>query len=156
NVVSGHDAVGEVPPERWDPAVHYEEGASASKWGGFLPPIPFDPLRYGIPPTSLGSVEPVQLLSLEAARRALEDAGYGDDGRTFDRSRTSVVFGAEAGSDLSNAATLRAVLTSYYGKVPEGLEGQLPRLTEDSFPGMLANVISGRIANRLDLGGANY
>ncbi|MGW0968105.1 SDR family NAD(P)-dependent oxidoreductase [Streptomyces sp. NPDC002516] len=189
NVVGGRDAVGEVPPERWDPAVHYgrgEDGATApangasrsgstssggtapsgsagpsggtvpSKWGGFLPRIPFDPLRYGIPPASLGSIEPVQLLSLEAARRALDDAGYGDGGREFDRSRTSVVFGAEAGSDLSNAATLRAVLPSYHGRVPEGLDGQLPRLTEDSFPGMLANVISGRIANRLDLGGANF
>ncbi|MFG2944625.1 SDR family NAD(P)-dependent oxidoreductase [Streptomyces adustus] len=166
NVVGGRDAVGEVPPERWDPAVHYDAqgtggagsvgGGTPSKWGGFLPRIPFDPLRYGIPPASLGSIEPVQLLSLEAARRALEDAGYGDGGREFDRSRTSVVFGAEAGSDLSNAATLRAVLPSYHGRVPEGLDGQLPRLTEDSFPGMLANVISGRIANRLDLGGANF
>ena len=36
------------------------------------------------------------------------------------------------------------------------MDEQLPRLTEDSFPGMLANVIAGRIANRLDLGGANY
>ncbi|TVZ77482.1 type I polyketide synthase [Streptomyces sp. BK340] len=156
NVVTGHDAVTEVPADRWDPAVHHEAGTTASKWGGFLPRIPFDPLGYGIPPASLGSIEPVQLLSLEAARRALDDAGYGDRGRTFDRSRTSVVFGAEAGSDLSNAATLRAVLPSYYGRVPDGLEEQLPRLTEDSFPGMLANVISGRIANRLDLGGANY
>ncbi|MDR6977899.1 acyl transferase domain-containing protein/NAD(P)H-dependent flavin oxidoreductase YrpB (nitropropane dioxygenase family) [Streptomyces sp. 3330] len=155
NVVGGVDAVGEVPADRWDPAVHHG-GATPSKWGGFLPRIPFDPLRYGIPPTSLGSVEPVQLLSLEAARRALEDAGYGEGGREFDRSRTSVVFGAEAGSDLSNAATLRAVLPSYYGEVPAGLDDQLPQLTEDSFPGMLANVISGRIANRLDLGGANY
>ncbi|MEU0057097.1 SDR family oxidoreductase [Streptomyces sp. NPDC006334] len=155
NVVGGHDAVTEVPPERWDPAVHHGT-STPSKWGGFLPPIPFDPLRYGIPPASLGSVEPVQLLSLEAARRALEDAGYGDGGREFDRSRTSVVFGAEAGSDLSNAATLRAVLPSYYGQVPKALDDQLPQLTEDSFPGMLANVISGRIANRLDLGGANY
>ncbi|MER5429966.1 SDR family oxidoreductase [Streptomyces sp. NPDC002588] len=155
NVVGGVDAVGEVPADRWDPAVHHG-GSTTSKWGGFLPPIPFDPLRYGIPPASLGNIEPVQLLSLEAARRALEDAGYGDKGREFDRSRTSVVFGAEAGSDLSNAATLRAVLPSYYGEVPAGLEDQLPRLTEDSFPGMLANVISGRIANRLDLGGANY
>lgn len=155
NVVSGVDAVGEVPADRWDPAVHHG-GSTPSKWGGFLPRIPFDPLRYGIPPTSLGSIEPVQLLSLEAARRALEDAGYGDGEREFDRSRTSVVFGAEAGSDLSNAATLRAVLPSYYGSVPAGLDGQLPQLTEDSFPGMLANVISGRIANRLDLGGANY
>ncbi|WP_435613079.1 SDR family oxidoreductase [Streptomyces sp. bgisy159] len=155
NVVGGRDAVTEVPPERWDPAVHHGT-STTSKWGGFLPRIPFDPLRYGIPPASLGSVEPVQLLSLEAARRALEDAGYGDGGRGFDRSRASVVFGAEAGSDLSNAATLRAVLPAYYGRVPDGLDGQLPRLTEDSFPGMLANVISGRIANRLDLGGANY
>ncbi|MER7188122.1 beta-ketoacyl synthase N-terminal-like domain-containing protein, partial [Streptomyces hyaluromycini] len=156
NVVAGHDAVTEVPAERWDPAVHHADGSTTSKWGGFLPPIPFDPLGYGIPPASLGHIEPVQLLALEAARRALDNAGYGERGRKFDRSRTSVVFGAEAGSDLSNAATLRAVLPSYYGKVPDGLEDQLPRLTEDSFPGMLANVISGRIANRLDLGGANY
>ncbi|MEW1775381.1 SDR family NAD(P)-dependent oxidoreductase [Streptomyces sp. NPDC086777] len=156
NVVAGHDAVTEVPVERWDPAVHHADGSTTSKWGGFLPPIPFDPLGYGIPPASLGHIEPVQLLALEAARRALDDAGYGSQGREFDRSRTSVVFGAEAGSDLSNAATLRAVLPSYYGKVPDGLADQLPGLTEDSFPGMLANVISGRIANRLDLGGANY
>ncbi|MFH8341767.1 SDR family NAD(P)-dependent oxidoreductase [Streptomyces sp. AM6-12] len=156
NIVAGRDSVTEVPAERWDPEVHHTAGHTASKWGGFLPRIPFDPLRYGIPPTSLGSIEPVQLLSLEAARCALEDAGYGERGREFDRSRTAVVFGAEAGSDLSNAATLRAVLPSYYGKVPDALDGQLPRLTEDSFPGMLANVISGRIANRLDLGGANF
>ncbi|MGY0064503.1 SDR family NAD(P)-dependent oxidoreductase [Streptomyces sp. LZ34] len=180
HVVGGVDAVTEVPVERWDPAVHYSPGhspgmngatastgAAASKWGGFLPPVPFDPLRYGIPPASLGSIEPVQLLALEAARRALEDAGYeagpgerggpgGAGDRAFDRSRTSVVFGAEAGSDLSNAQTLRAVLPSYFGTVPEGLAEQLPELTEDSFPGMLANVIAGRIANRLDLGGANY
>jgi acyl transferase domain-containing protein/NAD(P)H-dependent flavin oxidoreductase YrpB (nitropropane dioxygenase family) len=162
NVVSGVDAITEVPAERWDPAVHYtgdQDGASASRWGGFLPRIPFDPLRYGIPPASLGSIEPVQLLALEAARRALDDAGYGnpgEGGRAFDRSRTSVVFGAEAGSDLSNAQTLRAVLPSYFREVPRDLAEQLPRLTEDSFPGMLANVISGRIANRLDLGGANY
>ncbi|MDX1661107.1 MAG: SDR family NAD(P)-dependent oxidoreductase, partial [Gemmatimonadota bacterium] len=31
----------------------------------------------------------------------------------------------------------------------------LPPITEDTFPGVLANVIAGRIANRLDLGGEN-
>ncbi|MFI1369184.1 SDR family oxidoreductase [Streptomyces griseochromogenes] len=158
NVVAGVDAVTEVPAERWDPAVYYAPEADSahteSKWGGFLPDIPFDPLRYGIPPSSLGSIEPVQLLALEAARRALRDAGY--EGRDFDRSRASVVFGAEAGSDLSGATTLRNLLPAYLGELPAGLDAQLPRLTGDSFPGMLANVISGRIANRLDLGGANY
>ncbi|MFD9790988.1 SDR family NAD(P)-dependent oxidoreductase [Streptomyces sp. NPDC059070] len=159
NVVGGVDAVTEVPADRWDPEIYHDPtgerpGTTASRWGGFLPPIPFDPFAYGIPPASLGSVEPVQLLALEAARRALDDAGYGE--RPFDRSRTSVVFGAESGSDLSGATTLRTVLPAYLGEIPAAVEEQLPRLTEDSFPGMLANVIAGRIANRLDLGGANY
>ncbi|PKV88929.1 type I polyketide synthase [Streptomyces sp. TLI_146] len=159
NVIGGVDAVTEVPADRWDPEIYHDPtgeraGTTASRWGGFLPPIPFDPFAYGIPPASLGSIEPVQLLALEAARRALEDAGYGE--RPFDRSRTSVVFGAESGSDLSGATTLRMVLPAYLGEIPAAVEEQLPTLTEDSFPGMLANVIAGRIANRLDLGGANY
>ncbi|MFE7116603.1 beta-ketoacyl synthase N-terminal-like domain-containing protein, partial [Streptomyces sp. NPDC057654] len=156
NVLAGKDCVTEVPAERWDPERYYApdgDGArTPSRWGGFLPEIPFDPLRYGIPPASLSSIEPVQLLALEAARRALADAGHTER----DHARTSVVFGAEAGSDLSNASTLRTVLPAYVGELPAALDGQLPRLTEDSFPGMLANVIAGRIANRLDLGGANY
>ncbi|MGH8929203.1 MAG: beta-ketoacyl synthase N-terminal-like domain-containing protein, partial [Egibacteraceae bacterium] len=162
NVVAGVDAITEVPPERWDPEVYYSPEAigrtagalTPSKWGGFLPRIPFDPLRYGIPPTSLTSIEPAQLLALEVAQRALADAGL--PRRDFDRSRVSVVFGAEAGGDLSNAMALRTLLPSYVDEVPEELSAQLPPMTEDYFPGMLANVIAGRIANRLDLGGVNY
>jgi acyl transferase domain-containing protein/NAD(P)H-dependent flavin oxidoreductase YrpB (nitropropane dioxygenase family) len=162
NVVAGADVITEVPAGRWDTDVYYSAEATGealgdrtpSKWGGFLPPIPFDPLRYGIPPSSLRSIEPVQLLALEVARQALADAGYAH--RNFDRSRAAVVFGAEAGSDLSNATVLRSLLPAYLGELSEELSAQLPRLTEDSFPGMLANVIAGRIANRLDLGGANY
>ncbi|MEU7337472.1 SDR family NAD(P)-dependent oxidoreductase [Streptomyces sp. NPDC007074] len=160
NVLAGEDSITEVPATRWDAGLYHSADGSGtgektpSRWGGFLPAIPFEPLRYGIPPASLPAVEPVQLLALEAARRALEDAGYGT--RPFDRARASVVFGAEAGSDLSNAMTLRSVLPSYLGALPPALDERLPRLTEDSFPGILANVIAGRIANRLDLGGANY
>ncbi|WP_414945269.1 SDR family NAD(P)-dependent oxidoreductase [Amycolatopsis sp. cmx-11-32] len=152
NVLRGADAVTEVPDQRWDKQVYADQ--STSKWGGFLPPVDFDPLAYGIPPKSMGSIDPAQLVSLQTARRALEDAGYGDGG--FDRERTSVIFGAEAGGDLANAGVLRALLPSYLEDVPEELLAQLPELTEDSFPGTLANVISGRIANRLDLGGTNY
>ncbi|MFD3520078.1 SDR family NAD(P)-dependent oxidoreductase [Streptomyces sp. NPDC058653] len=158
NVLAGKDCVTEVPAQRWDQERYYAPDGDGehtpSRWGGFLPEIPFDPLRYGIPPASLAAVEPVQLLALEAARRALADAGY--DAKGTDHARTSVVFGAEAGSDLSNATTLRTVLPGYIGTIPPALDEQLPRLTEDSFPGMLANVIAGRVANRLDLGGANY
>ncbi|MGW5849167.1 SDR family NAD(P)-dependent oxidoreductase [Streptomyces sp. NPDC055254] len=160
NVVAGRDAVTEVPPDRWDPALHYDPDPARSgertpsRWGGFLPPVPFDALAHGIPPASLSGIEPVQLLALEIAGRALADAGYGG-GRAYDRSRTSVVFGAEAGTDLAGAYGFRALYPGYLGELPPELDGQLPRLTEDSFPGVLANVIAGRIANRLDLGGAN-
>lgn len=150
NVLAGVDAVTEVPPERWDPAVYGE----TAKWGGFLPNIPFDALSYGIPPAALASIEPVQLLALEVAARALSDAGYTQ--RSFDRERTSVIFGAEAGADLGSAYGFRSLYPAYHGTLPPELDDQLPKLSEDSFPGVLANVIAGRIANRLDLGGANY
>lgn len=159
-ILDGSDAVTEVPSERWDPALHFDPDPARagertpSRWGGFLGPMPFDALAHGIPPASLAGIEPVQLLALEISARALADAGYGKD-REFDRSRTSVVFGAEAGTELAGAYGLRALYPGYLGAIPPELDEQLPRLTEDSFPGVLANVIAGRVANRLDLGGAN-
>ncbi|MFN2383640.1 MAG: SDR family NAD(P)-dependent oxidoreductase [Gemmatimonadota bacterium] len=159
NIVEGIDSITEVPPERWDPALYYDpDGApgrtTPSKWGGFLDEIVFDPTRYGIPPRSLSAIDAVQLLSLEVAQRALADAGYAD--RPFDRDRAAVIFGAEGGTDLSKAYGFRALYPQYAGALPEALDAELPVPTEDSFPGVLTNVISGRIANRLDLGGENY
>ncbi|WP_007518108.1 type I polyketide synthase [Frankia saprophytica] len=162
NILGGVDAVTEVPAERFEADRFYSPDAfvkdagkmTPSKWGGFLPPIPFDALAYGIPPRSLRSIETGQLLALEVSARALRDAGY--EKRPFDRSRTSVVFGAEAGADLSGAYGLRAGYRALVGDLPAELDEHLPELDEDSFPGILANVIAGRVANRLDFGGANF
>ncbi len=158
NIVMGVDSVTEVPRRRWNAEAYYDKNGTGdktpSKWGGFLPEITFDPASYGIPPRSLAAIEPVQLLALEVARRALDDAGYGD--RDFDRERASVIFGAESGTDLSSAHNFRAQYRQLLGEMPAELDAMLPTLTEDSFPGVLANVIAGRIANRLDLGGVNY
>ncbi len=162
NVVGGVNAITEVPAARWDADRYYDPDAflndagrkTPSRWGGFLPEVPFDALAYGIPPTSLSSIEPAQLLSLEMAARALADAGYAT--REFDRARTSVVFGAEGGTDLSTAYGFRSLFQTYVGALPDALDEHLPSYTEDSFPGLLTNVIAGRIANRLDLGGSNY
>jgi acyl transferase domain-containing protein/NAD(P)H-dependent flavin oxidoreductase YrpB (nitropropane dioxygenase family)/NAD(P)-dependent dehydrogenase (short-subunit alcohol dehydrogenase family) len=162
HIVSGVNAITEVPISRWDPERYFDPESTTvgagrktpSKWGGFLSEIGFDPLAYGIPPASLAAIEPLQLLSLEVATRALDDAGYAD--REFDRSRASVVFGAEGGNDLAGGYGLRAMAPQLLGEVPPELDGYLPVLTEDSFPGVLTNVIAGRIANRLDLGGSNF
>jgi 3-oxoacyl-(acyl-carrier-protein) synthase len=158
-MMTAKDAITEVPQERWDQALYYRQESqdgeySNSKWGGFINTIPFEPAKYGIPPNTLSAVEPVQLLALEVAHRALIDAGLIE--QKFDRKRTSVIFGAEAGTDLANAYSFRASLRQWLGHAPQSLESRLPKLTEDSFAGILANVISGRIANRLDLGGSNF
>ena len=69
-----------------------------------------------------------------------------------------MIFGAEAGTDLSAAYGFRAAAarTIVGERAAPSSTRHLPKLTEDSFPGVLANVIAGRIANRLDLGGENY
>ncbi len=167
NTLRGKDAITEVPEDRWDWRLYYDADPKApdkvtSKWGGFLPDIPFDPLRYGMPPTSLNSIEPVQLLLLEAVRNALDDAGYAS--REFARERTAVVLGMGGGAaQLAMGYAFRSYLPMLETVAPEaGAEARekaaeyLPEWTEDSFPGFLLNVAAGRIANRFDLGGANY
>ncbi len=167
NTLRGIDAITEVPTDRWDWRLYYDSDPKApdkiiSKWGGFVPDVPFDPLRYGMPPSSLPSIEPAQLLALEVVRRAIDDAGYAD--RPFARERTAVVLGMGGGAaQLAMGYAFRSYLPMLDTVIPggggaavEACKGQLPEWTEDSFPGFLLNVTAGRIANRLNLGGANY
>jgi acyl transferase domain-containing protein/NAD(P)-dependent dehydrogenase (short-subunit alcohol dehydrogenase family) len=167
HTLQGFDAIIEIPGDRWDWRLYYDADPKApdkivSKWGGFVPDVPFDPLRYGMPPSSLPSIEPVQLLLLEATRAAIQDAGYAE--RRFDRERTAVVLGMGGGAaQLAMGYAFRSYLpmldTVRPGAGSEALEacsGLLPEWTEDSFPGFLLNVAAGRLANRFDLGGANY
>ena len=167
NTLKGVDAITEVPADRWDWRLYYDPDPKApdkivSKWGGFVPDVPFDPLRYGMPPSSLPSIEPVQLLLLEATRAAIEDAGYAD--QPFERGRTAVVLGMGGGAaQLAMGYAFRSYLPMLDTVRPgagrdalEACKGLLPEWTEDSFPGFLLNVAAGRVANRFDLGGANY
>ena len=167
NTLKGHDAIIEIPPDRWDHRPYYDPDLKTpdkivSKWGGFVPDVPFDPLGYGMPPMSLSSIEPVQLLVLEAARKALEDAGYAD--RPFPRERTAVVLGMGGGAaQLAMGYAFRSYLPMLESVAPEAGKAAreaaapfLPEWTEDSFPGFLLNVAAGRVANRFDLGGSNF
>ncbi len=160
NILNGVNAITEVPKERWTPDEYYDPTndpslagiKTPSKWGGFLPSIRFNPLGFGIVPKSMVAIDPVQLLSLSIAKQALCDAGYVD--RDFNRDRTSVIFGAEVGTELAGAYGFRSLCPSAIASIPE-LDTSLPRLTGDSFAGILVNVVTGRIANRLDLRGMN-
>jgi acyl transferase domain-containing protein/NAD(P)H-dependent flavin oxidoreductase YrpB (nitropropane dioxygenase family)/NADP-dependent 3-hydroxy acid dehydrogenase YdfG len=163
NILNKVCAIREIPLERWDSNLYFASDPKArdkvySKWGAFLDDIPFDPLKYGIPPNSLSSIEPLQLLTLEVASRALEDAGYAR--RPFPRERTSVILGISGSGELGQAYAFRSSLPMFFGDAAERItshfDGCLPEWTEDSFPGILMNVTAGRIANRFDLGGTNF
>jgi len=163
NVLDKVDAVGEVPRTRWDWRAYYEPDRRepdkvVARWGGFVDDVVFDPVAFGMPPMSLRSIEPFQLLALLTAKAALDDAGYAR--RPFPRERTSVILGAGGGgADLSVGYTVRSALPALFGDdaaaLAEALGDRLPQWTEDSFPGVLMNVAAGRISNRLDLGGTN-
>jgi acyl transferase domain-containing protein len=160
NILNKVNGITEIPSNRWDWRRYYDPDPRApdkvySRWGGFIDPVPFDPGSYGMPPNSLRSIDPVQLLTLEVARAALADAGCLE--RPFARDRTGVVLGAGGGSgDLGQGYLFRSSLPLYVENGTAQIMAQLPEWTEDSFPGVLLNVIAGRVANRFDLGGVNY
>ena len=172
NILNKIDGISEVPPSRWDIEDYYDPDPSAEdktycKMGGFIPDIDFDPLEFGLPPNMLEVTDSSQLLGLVVARDAMEDAGYGMD-REYNRENVGVVLGVAGGQKLITDLTSRLqypiwqrVLESS-GVSPEDTEVIIDKIklayapwNENSFPGLLGNVIAGRIANRLDLGGMN-
>ncbi|MEU3356030.1 beta-ketoacyl synthase N-terminal-like domain-containing protein [Streptomyces sp. NPDC037389] len=173
NIVAGRDCSDTVPESWWRPDRYYDpdpfaEDKTYCRRGGFLTPEIFDPLEFAMPPNTMDSTGLVQLLSLVVAKETLNDARRGRDDWCAP-SRTGVVLGV-CGTN-STLIPLAARLL-----VPEMMEtmlamgvteerakeivrarlAALPPWTEDSFPGILANVVSGRVANRLDLGAANH
>lgn len=160
NILDRTDLIREVPPSRWDLRVNFDADKTArdktySKWGGFIDDVLFDPIRYRIPPTVMPNICTTQLLALEASRRALADAGYADG--NFDRDHTAVILGTNGvGNLLNEQLTVRTQLPHMFGEVDEQVLSTLPEWTGETFPGVLANVTAGRVANQFDLGGPNY
>ena len=186
NLVNARSAITEVPKDRWDPALFWDANKSIpdktyAKIGGFLRDFTFHPRRFRIPPMVARSVDPVQQTALESAADALADAGYKagarDEGRDFDRTRTAVILGNSMGGEVTDDYVVRVRVPAFrkaleqvpgFAGLPAGqraeilagfeagIKDQLPPITEDSMPGELSNVIAGRVANALDLSGANF
>jgi len=171
-IFKGEDGITDIPGTHWSPDDYFDKDPKKSdhiycKKGGFLSAVPFDPTEFGILPSSLEATDTSQLLGLLAAKTALEDAGYGID-VNFDRSRTSVIVGATGtqelaiplGARLGHPIWRKALHNS--GIEPDKAEEVIKKISdsyvswqENSFPGLLGNVIAGRICNRLDIGGTN-
>ncbi|MCB9852114.1 MAG: SDR family NAD(P)-dependent oxidoreductase [Phycisphaerales bacterium] len=171
-ICEGRDCIGDVPATHWSAKDYLDADPKApdmtySARGGFLPTIDFDPTEFGIPPTILEATDTTQLLSLIAAKAALEDAGY-DEQRDFRRDRVSVVVGVTGTQELVLPLSARlghpiwrkaladaGIVGAKADEVVERIaDGYVP-WQENSFPGLLGNVVAGRISNRLNLQGTN-
>ncbi len=168
----GKDCVGPLPPTHWSTQDYLDADPKKpdhvyTNRGAFLEPLPFHPLEFGIAPNDLEAIDTSQLLGLVAARQALEDAGYGSASR-FERSRVSVILGVTGtlelvvplGARLGHPHWRRAlheagVQTTVAEDVIHRIGHAYVDWQENSFPGLLGNVVAGRIANRLDLRGTN-
>ena len=176
NIIQSKDSIKDVPANRWLIDDYYDEDMFAQdktycKRGGFLPEIDFNPMEFGLPPNILEVTDASQLLGLVAARDALEDAGYGRTSEKFTKAlkeKTGVLLGVGGGQKLITPLiarlqypiwerALRAcnVSENDIPKIIEKMKSAYVGWNENSFPGLLGNVISGRITNRFDLGGIN-
>lgn len=171
NILLGVDAIGE-PVEAWGGQRYLDAGRIKTQAGGFLNDLyRFDPREFGIMPNSVDGGETDQFLALRVARDALADAGYLRPGA--DHLETGIVLGHSAylhrgqvtviqqnividqTIDLLRAALPHVDETGLDG-LRKLLQAKLPPTNADNAPGLVPNMMTGRIANRLNLRGPNY
>ena len=173
DISEGVDCVTEVPATHWLKEDFFDSDPKAkdktySKHGAFLRAFPFEPMEFGIPPNSLEATDTAQLIALYLAKQVLAGAMRGAEGR-IDKQRTSVILGVAIGSELMGEMAARmnrpiwlkalreeGVPENEAQAICERISNQFVPWQEATFPGLLGNVVAGRIANRLDLGGTNF
>ena len=181
----GLDGITEVPATHWSVQDYFDPDPRSPdmtycRRGGFLNTVAFDPSEFGIPPTALEATDTAQLLGLVVAKAALADAAShrasradrgaapADAAAAADGRRVSVILGVTGtqelviplGARLGHPIWRRALRQAGIDDITA--EEVVRRISdayvpwqENSFPGLLGNVVAGRIANRLDLHGTN-
>ncbi|TAH51278.1 MAG: SDR family NAD(P)-dependent oxidoreductase [Chloroflexota bacterium] len=180
NLIAGRYSITETPGDRWSILDYYDPDPNApdktySKIGGWVRGFEFDWKKFKIPPRVAQAMDIGQQWAVTIAAQALEDYGYPH--RPLDTERTGVVLGTAMGGELHYLTTQRIVFPEYahalqaapaYQQLPAAVRAQIldefhavidhrvPPITEDSMPGELPNIVSGRVANVLNLRGPNF
>ncbi|MFI6823421.1 beta-ketoacyl synthase N-terminal-like domain-containing protein [Micromonospora sp. NPDC050187] len=177
NLVGGFDAITQVPPHRWDPEFYDPAQAHRPdrvycRRGGFVDEFAtFEPLRFGIMPASVPDIEPDQLIALQVAATAIDDAGGAD--RLPAADRVGVFLGR--GGSISPAAARYALRVRMTSQTINLLRELIPDLPESRLEavrarfderlgkhqpegtiGLVPNLVASRVANRLNLRGPAY
>jgi polyketide-type polyunsaturated fatty acid synthase PfaA len=173
NLLSARQLIRDVPEGYWLPEDFYDANPRVPdkvyvKRGAFLDPVDFDPMKYGVPPKLLTTTDTCQLLSLMVADQVLRDT-FGGKFDHVSRDRVGCVLGVCSGLELVGEMAGRLQRPAFVKILREhGLpEDEVqaissdianlgPEWNESTFPGLLNNVVTGRITNHFDLGGPNF
>ncbi len=182
NIKAGRYSIGEVTPDRWDPAVYYDPDHSApdktySKIGGWVRESVWEPLKWrlAIPPRVADAMDEAQRWAIACTRGALADYGYPE--RPLNTERTAVILGNAMAGERHYLTAMRAHFPEYareldasatFSALPPAIRrdisrewrvrigDRLPQITEDTMPGELSNCLAGRVANLYNFHGPNY
>jgi acyl transferase domain-containing protein/SAM-dependent methyltransferase/acyl carrier protein len=141
-LVSGTDAIEEIPAVRWEADAFYDPqpgtpGKTNTKWGGFVDNIDrFDAAFFGVSPKEAVGMDPQQRMLLEVSWEAIENAGVRAD--LLNESPTGVFVGMSTNDYASLLGMLGdSSLDAYSGS------------------GVARSVAAGRLSYLLGLKGPN-
>jgi malonyl CoA-acyl carrier protein transacylase len=175
NLVSGKKTISDTPNARF----HNEYYAKQDDPSFNIPMIragraddfQFNGLKYKMPPSTMKSIDRGQFFSLDAANQVIEEAKLQD--KLVPGNKIAAVIGTTSGEKnvhqiiRTRIPLLKSYIEGYSGfdkellkKISDKFEEQIKELywknTEDTIPGLLANIVTGRIANFFNCNGANY
>ncbi|MFN2107134.1 MAG: SDR family NAD(P)-dependent oxidoreductase [Candidatus Promineifilaceae bacterium] len=180
NILNKKYSITEVPPERWSIEDYYDPDPGVpdktySKIGGWVRGFEYDWRRFRMPPKVAAAMDQGQQWAVTIAAEALEDYGYPE--RPLDTDNTAVILGTVMGGELHYITHQRIAFPEFanalsgvdeFNRLPkekrdailsqwrERIGETFPQITEDSMPGELPNIVSGRVANLFNLRGPNF
>jgi len=176
NIVNKRNAISEPPADRGIDEVFAETVNSndriSCRRGGYIDDLTdFKPVDFGIMPVAVDGAEPEHFMALKVADAALKDAGF--DTLPFNRKNFEVIVGRgtfvnrgyvnllQHGLIVDQTLNLLKQLHPDIKKstlvdLKKSLKKGLPSFSPETAPGLASSVMTGIIANRMDLQGRNY
>jgi acyl transferase domain-containing protein/phosphopantetheinyl transferase (holo-ACP synthase) len=176
NIVAGRDCLREPNEQEWA-TINYRNpvGSDFKKIycvrGGFVSELAdFDPLKYGVMPRAVNGADPDQFLALRVAVEAMLDAGYANLPTDIEKGEVILGRTSAPGQGSMNMIQhgqtvdqmLNLVLTLHpeishddIRHLAELLHGSIAPANSDTVPGVMPNLLAGRIAQRLGFKGRN-
>ncbi len=175
NVTAGRDVFTPVtgPDVGWHD--HLDVGPAneriTTRVAGLLAPYDFNFLRHRIFPKSVSQISPTQFLALDLGERLLDQAGFelrepknisvsvgtmhDDHYPTLCCPLFAEEYAAAVRGCPSAAQVPTELLEGAFAAAGPAFEALDPPFTEHTLPGWMTNVTAGRMANKLNLHGAN-